>query len=604
MVSKPTDARTIVQRVLGGMEREIWSGSYDRALPITWQGFDLGAVLPAVFYMFRYGHRRGHGKFLDVFAPNEGSDRERRRAATVDRVATQLANDRETCTGFNGETEQAILGDLLLAFCLENVGRNLGRDRQIQRVAPAHYFASHLDLPKSVANLRLVPEMLVALIADQKTGQYVERTSDGKRTRFPMAARFEENPLLRAFGSGVQWSHVKGNRAGDRFNEHEDAVGVDQLLMIRLAQSVGEAPARLRRAGSGAISNQRPIAAKSAEEFSQDIRRFVREYSGSIPRQTFLELLETCMAVGLTTTLSSTLGVLFAWSEQGVVPPKSDQRPDGLFVDASSGVHRELRLLSERSLDDWMRRIEQLPALLMVLRLLDYSARNNRRIKTRKETPAKSPYATEWLDLLGDILHERHDDAKFVHQKMDDYAEELAEALEDDYQDVARIFRDGRSHSNGIQRLATGLTMLFGPDARRKDVVRMTDSLLYVGSPNGLARKRRVRASESGRQTRDARSLVLSDTALTYLAHLHLLPPGRGVGFRPLSLADFLRVLETRYGLHVDSPPPELPISTSLLRENREVLERRLRDLGLLTGVNDADAMKRLRPRFERARID
>jgi len=29
------------------------------------------------------------------------------------------------------------------------------------------------------------------------------------------------------------------------------------------------------------------------------------------------------------------------------------------------------------------------------------------------------------------------------------------------------------------------------------------------------------------------------------------------------------------------------------------VLERRLRDLGVLVGVNDAEAMKRLRPRFE-----
>jgi hypothetical protein len=34
------------------------------------------------------------------------------------------------------------------------------------------------------------------------------------------------------------------------------------------------------------------------------------------------------------------------------------------------------------------------------------------------------------------------------------------------------------------------------------------------------------------------------------------------------------------------------------------MLERRLRDLGLLMGVNDAEAMKRLRPRFELAMED
>jgi hypothetical protein len=42
-----------------------------------------------------------------------------------------------------------------------------------------------------------------------------------------------------------------------------------------------------------------------------------------------------------------------------------------------------------------------------------------------------------------------------------------------------------------------------------------------------------------------------------------------------------------------------MSISNSLLQANRTMLERRLRDLGLLVGVNDAEAMKRLRPRFE-----
>jgi hypothetical protein len=42
-----------------------------------------------------------------------------------------------------------------------------------------------------------------------------------------------------------------------------------------------------------------------------------------------------------------------------------------------------------------------------------------------------------------------------------------------------------------------------------------------------------------------------------------------------------------------------LTVSNDLLRENRAVLERRLRDLGLLVGVNDAEAMKHLKPRFE-----
>ena len=44
-----------------------------------------------------------------------------------------------------------------------------------------------------------------------------------------------------------------------------------------------------------------------------------------------------------------------------------------------------------------------------------------------------------------------------------------------------------------------------------------------------------------------------------------------------------------------------MTISNEVLGRNRATLERRLRDLGLLIGVNDAERMKRLTPRFEAA---
>ena len=43
---------------------------------------DLTAILPAVFYMFRYGQRRGGGKFLDTFGSGAGTPRQRRPSVT------------------------------------------------------------------------------------------------------------------------------------------------------------------------------------------------------------------------------------------------------------------------------------------------------------------------------------------------------------------------------------------------------------------------------------------------------------------------------------------------------------------------------------------
>ena len=96
----------------------------------------------------------------------------------------------------------------------------------------------------------------------------------------------------------------------------------------------------------------------------------------------------------------------------------------------------------------------------------------------------------------------------------------------------------------------------------------------------------------------DATSFVLTNTTLEYLVHRHLRRSGKGRKPHPLSLPALLRLLRERYGFFIDQSPPNLEVPNELLQRNRRVLERRLRDLGLLVGVNDAERMKKLRPRY------
>ncbi len=595
----PNSASGIVRQVIPPrMADEIWSARYDKALPVSFNAFELSAVLPAVFYMFRFGQRRGRGEFLKTFAPDGGSVPERRRATTVERVTRTLAASPHF-DGFDGDVERAILGDLLLCFCLENSRHDLGRDKQIQRVAPAHYMASWVDLPVNTTHLRFVPEMIVAMLADQK-GEYVEATDAG-RTWFAVA-KGHENLLLRAFSQGVE-RHERtpvDNRKGDRFIESDDSVGLDQLLMVRLAQRLGAAPDKLRGKEGEKISNQHPIAENAARHFSEDIRRFVRAYAGIVPRHAFVDLIESCIATGMTTVLTSVVKILPEWADTGAVVERQRQRPVSILVDCSNGVDIRLRGLAERSMDDLMRRIERIPQILMMLRLLDYMARDNRKI--RKQSVPTRPYATAWLDMLGDLLHERRGEASFIHLQMGDYGDKLADALEDGYPEAARALRSEGSQPNPIRRLALALTPLLGTKARG-NTISMVDSILNIERPNGLAQKRKTtrgaRSTGGSRRVREVRSLVFTDAVLDYLVHLHVLPPGNKAYRRPISLREFLGTIRTRYGFHVDAAPPDMPVSNELLQSNRAILERRLRDLGLLVGVNDAEAMKRLRPRFK-----
>lgn len=603
--------KDVATSVLGQrMTKEIWSSNYDKVLPISVLNFDLSAVLPAVFYMFRFGHRRGLGHFVESFGPSEGTKNQRKNGTTAHSVASTLATSAaDRFIGIDDEVEKAILADLLLCYCLENRGYGLGRSKPVQRVAPAHYMAAWVDLPDNVGHLRHVPETVVAILADQdKTVHVRQTTSADKRTRFPVVGGPDDdifdddygNVLLKAVGQGMRRGHI-GNLAGDRFDESVP-IGIDQLLTIRIAQALGAAPAPQRGKSGSAIPNQRPIATQVSRAFSEDIRKFVREYAPIMPRQAFLEMMESCMAVGLTSIVAGVVEVVLGWADTG---DAKDGPPASRFVDSSAGRDRELRSVAEQSMDDHLRRMERFPVVLMALRLLDYRARHNSAVKRRLkrgELPS-SPVANEWIDFLGDVLHDRCSEAGRILQGLEIHAEELAGAASDNgYPAVAEELSNDDAEPNPVWRLAEALTSLQGRQVRVR-MHKLTDSSLHIDRPNGLATKRRTTRGVAGTQgprTRMVRSLVFTDPVLEYLVHRHLLPSGSGCKPRRLSFSRFIGILHDRYGLCVDVAPPGMKISNELLQANRHWLERRLRDLGLLVGVNDAEAMKRLRPRFER----
>ena len=154
-------------------------------------------------------------------------------------------------------------------------------------------------------------------------------------------------------------------------------------------------------------------------------------------------------------------------------------------------------------------------------------------------------------------------------------------------------------HINPALRLAESLVDLMGIGLQRTQFLKSLESSLLSGRPNGLAFKRRVSRTEAGtKQSVDLRSIVLSNPLLDFLVHRHLRKDGKGKAARALTLREFLNILRSHYGLYIDREPPGLSIPQDLLRANKVWLERRLRDLGLLVGVNDAESMKQLKPRF------
>jgi len=595
------DPKAVFEEVFSkARTRALWTANYLPAIPFTPQDFDIGAILPAMLYMMRWGYRRGKGRFEEKFGQEVIDKKGRKKTEVhVERVAEELSES-ATFQGFEEPASQQLLGDLLLAICLENRDHDEGLDKPVLRIYPTHYMASWVDLPRSVADLRGIPELLVAILARQEKGAVLD-VSQGKG-HYRLGGGFEENPLLHVFARGMSINPdvIQSDRANaDQFVEaNADEIGIDELLAIRMAQACENAPLPAAKTPRGAesqhIPNQNPLPQGATRRFRDDLTILVEEYGGAVPRQAFLQLFEAAVSLNLTHILLSTLAMLLHWEEHGRLP--KDQPPWALFVDASNGQDKALQAHSEVCMADTLRRYERLPALTMLLRVLDEQTGRIRGV----ELPPKVPDASAFVNFLGEFLVETHPKSERLFDNIYSDCQDFAKALEEKELTPEVVERLRDKTLKEPLRLAESMVELMGKGSQWTKYRMILESCLMPDRPSGLAQKRHTSQTRDGKRSKvELRSIVLTPVMLDFLVHRHMHKSGKGNKLRPfLSLQAFLGILRTNYGLHIDQSPPGMVIPQEVLQANTRWLERRLRDLGLLIGVNDAPSMKQLKPRY------
>lgn len=567
----------------------VWTANTLVVLPLTPQHFAVGSVLPAVFYMCRRGRRRGRGRFQQTFC-HPG-----KKEANIWTVAGKLTMDSQSFAGFDADVQKDILGDMLLCDALENKNHKEGHEEDIQRAFPVHFLASWLDLPPAVAHLRFVPEMIVCLLANQQEGQRIQ--PDLGSGPFPIGVRPADNLLFQVFARGVVFGANTADLRADTFDEQAQ-VSLEELLMIRLAQTCDQAPETLRP-NKGAISeilNSWPVSQRAALAFRDDLTTFLQNYGTAIPRRSITPMLELLLGLGLLAIHLESCSIAVAWDETGEVPPLCAQKSTPIFVDTSNGSDPRLRNLSEQSFDEVIRMFDRASASLMTIRILDAKGRFDHSLR---EFLPKGPDTSAWLNLLGKVRLGQHERSEAIRNDLCEKLETLRSRLEADGIEPEAIDILARaSTQDPIRSLADSLCTMMGDKLLRSNPMKFIDSCLMVNEAHGLGRKRRVARSVAGqkRKMMDVRSVILTNTALETLVHLHLISRNGDLAF-----VDFLRILRERYGMWVDECPPGIAATQEDLLNNRKMLENRLRDLGLLIGVNDAEYMKHLRPRFHRS---
>jgi hypothetical protein len=575
-------SKEILEDILGKpMFKELWTSDCQLVLPVVPQDFALPATLAPVLYMLRWNRRRGQGHFVSKFG-NPKSRLLRDQAATSKKVADNLLNaDHGYVQGWGHPLEKNVLADLLLAYCFDNKGKSQERDSPIQRVYPTHYFASWIDLPVQVANLRNVPEFIVGTL------RLGIRKTENKGSG--LVQSFERNPLIKVLGGGLHVSGESITRESDLFDERHP-VGIDQLLTIRVAQHLELAPNP--QAGSCVPQFAIP-AARAHWQWYEDLNVFLRAYGHRVPRLSLIPMLETGLSVGLTSVFLATIEILRNWEHTGFVLPEHIQGHWPVFVDCSAGADLELRRIAEESMAGTVRQLQRVSVQFMVIKILMYQARSTRVAGfTREDNPHQNP--VDSLGALGGLLLGTHERSQRIFDSLEEKCFQIAERLAEngDTSHVRLLEESGR---HPAWRLGEYMVSTMGGKLQYEQLRKFLDSCMVTNAPNGLAVRRNTRQDQ---QSVEQRSITLSNTTLDYLVHRHLRRDKKGTPERTLSVRDFVDILQQRYGLYIASVPRNVDVPTDLLRRNRMFLERRLRDLGLLAGVNDAEAMKRLIPRY------
>lgn len=579
----PSGYYKIVENTLGRVKaKRLWTASYNPAIPATINMFPIGGLLPAIMYLARWGHRPGRGTFYEIYG-SDGS-----KSVTAEHMASILRESGEIAV--SGPAGSALLADLLVAHCFDTKNRESRRDTPIIRAYPVHYLSSWLDID-SFGHFRGIPELVTAIMANQPSGQFVG--PNDSKTRFAVGKGITDNLLLDLLGPGMAMQgHSSSMTTADVFREDQAGdLSIEQLLMVRAGLLVGEAPGKVR-GQNPAIPNQQPLTETQTRIFRDDLRVFLEAYGRVLPWQAFIAMLEVALGIGLTTIVLASAQMLFAWEDTGTLPSVDEPWP--IFVDASMGTDKAVQWAAEESLDRAYRAMEHLPLVLSMLRVLDSATASHRRFQDR--VPEPWPVGAARINLLGDVREERVADAERVLDAIHEDCVVLAEALkaEDVAGDVYELLL--RNEIPPPIRLGEAIVRLMGPVSQQQHYQKFLTSCLVGDDLNPAALLHRRKAQRNNRKY-EARSLVLNNVALDYLVHRHLWKNGSHRK-AALSLSDFTDVLRENYGIYVDQEPPGMTIAAETLLKNRFALERRLRDMGLLVGVNDAEAMKYLRPRF------
>ena len=510
---------------------------FDLLYTIDMNDFDVEMLLPMLFHMVR---TKGNpvGKATDPLKFDEYFDR---------LIQHNLVD------GFGDTRSRRLLRRWVRTSVVKmgRVGRN-ARGEQILFVYPRTMLAYKAGLPKDVTRLRGTHRFLYHIL--------LEEMKDPVKLEQLFTSSFGEGVV---FGSGPQY---------DGRYDGTSALDLETLLSLCFLDELKPAGVGHRSQGEGK-SGPRLIAQSSA--FARDVLALLRCYR---------EEISTSLLIGMLAGLINLH--MFVYTMRlvrwviGVTEQQNGGRLHKFYVDATGERQSYSDELARSCVESDLGELEKYMRASLRIKTLDRYVRSSAKLKTQLPLGGS---AGEYLRQLVLLQHSSEVESKSELEFEDVLKLNRPDNEEDQMTDAAQ-FLDGLASQQFEWSFDRMLEVIF--KAHRDSALRNLGGWFY--SVAGFNRSYGLMAGNM-RGLRVAR-YTLSNELLSILVHVALATAGNdGKPAGRMSLRQFLRTLEERYGILIDKPPA---FDTSVegaeaARRNLVAFKTRLRQIGVFRSLSD-----------------
>ncbi|NSW58744.1 MAG: hypothetical protein HPY44_22255 [Armatimonadetes bacterium] len=560
--------------------RKLKGFAFDMLFTFEMNNFDVEALLPTLFYLIRSGGRQ-RGKLTDP--------------TNIDARRDALAQHK-SMVGFDSADGLRVLDKWIRTSFVETArrGRSWRKGEQIFYIRPLSFLSYKPGFPAEGRRVRGVPAFVYQILTAEVPG-LLHPIPDAERAHGSSSTAIRGLRFIQdTFAEGLQLDNTV--QMGGRYDGHT-RLDVETVGLFHYLDGFEPCPPSV----VSPIRPPAPALARSARRLAQDVALLITAYRDRVPSRTLAQFLAGLLNFEMFVYTLELQYVTNRLAEEDVVDPywvlgKDDlPSPVRSYVDMVGDRHHLSARMAQEQVEDHFTGVQHFLRSNLLLRTL------HRYINAT--TPKPDFSGPNVAHNLQQIAAWRSDPKALARAGMEKDAilEENGMSYPDDMpHEISQLLASAQDEVDAVLRLLE--------EAQRSEIVN--SMLKWYRSVGGLGRSDGI--LEGNVRGRRAWRLQMSEGLLEILVQLCCVMPGYAdvrpdwncdltdVRPRPVSLANFLRFLEERYGIIIDRPPDWMRSveTVAAAKENFEALKRRLRQMGVFEDLSDDFNAQYIEPRY------